>query len=401
MIQTVLLRDIADIQTGPFGSQLHQEDYVDDGTPIITVEHLGNDRITTQNLPRVSEDDKQRLSKYWMQEGDTIFSRVGSVDRASYVHKTEDRWLFSGRCLRVRPDQTKVNPRYLSFVLRSPKFTNYIKSIAVGATMPSINTKLLATAPVTLLPHAEQDKVANILDAIEEKIELNRQMNETLEQMGQTLFRHYFINNPEVEKWEKKSLGDFVELVNGASYKSTELQPSSHALVTLKSVGRGGGFSRRGYKEYTGKMKDSQIVHDGDLVVAHTDLTQKAEVAGYPALVDGAQQYDQVAISMDLVKVVPRSQELSSSVVYFLLKTREFQDHKMGYISGSTVLHLSKKCIPSYEIAMPSDEAALQVISSEFDDLMEKIKDNNQQTQTLTTLRDTLLPRLISGKVKV
>ena len=77
------LKDIADIQTGPFGSQLHKEDYVAVGTPIVTVEHLGNRVFTEQNLPRVSDNDKARLSKYVLAEGDMVFSRVGSVDRCS------------------------------------------------------------------------------------------------------------------------------------------------------------------------------------------------------------------------------------------------------------------------------------------------------------------------------
>ena len=198
------LGQIADIQTGPFGTQLHLRDYVKDGVPIITVEHLGNDRIGRENLPRVSKEDVERLKKYSLREGDTVFSRVGSVDRASYVHKGEDGWLFSGRCLRVRPDFKKVNPRYLSFLLRSPYFTSYIKSIAVGATMPSINTSLLTTAPVHLLERSGQDFVAQILDAIELKIELNRKINKTLEEIGQALFKHYFINNPDAKNWEEK-----------------------------------------------------------------------------------------------------------------------------------------------------------------------------------------------------
>ena len=96
------LGEIASVQTGPFGSQLHQSDYVEVGTPIITVEHLGENRILHNNLPRVNDEDKSRLKKYWLQEDDIVFSRVGSVDRRAYVKKDEEGWLFSGRCLRVR-----------------------------------------------------------------------------------------------------------------------------------------------------------------------------------------------------------------------------------------------------------------------------------------------------------
>ncbi len=87
------------IQTGPFGSQLHQKDYLPIGTPIITVEHLGENRILHQDLPRISDDDAERLSRYKMYEGDIIFSRVGSVDRRALVREKENGWLFSGRCL--------------------------------------------------------------------------------------------------------------------------------------------------------------------------------------------------------------------------------------------------------------------------------------------------------------
>jgi type I restriction enzyme S subunit len=102
------------VHTGPFGSQLHASDYVNHGTPIITVEHLGDNRIIHADLPLISDEDKERLSKYTLKTSDIVFSRVGSVDRRAIVHSDEDGWLFSGRCLRVRPDQGKIDPDYLS-----------------------------------------------------------------------------------------------------------------------------------------------------------------------------------------------------------------------------------------------------------------------------------------------
>src|SRR5437868_301097 len=91
----ITLGDIADIKTGPFGSTLHQSDYVDVGTPIVTVEHLSDEGLAHANLPLVSDDDKKRLSSYALRPGDIVFSRVGSVDRSSLVKNGEDGWLFS------------------------------------------------------------------------------------------------------------------------------------------------------------------------------------------------------------------------------------------------------------------------------------------------------------------
>ena len=176
---TAKFSDIAEVRTGPFGSQLHNEDYVSTGTPIVTVEHLGNRRFSKQNLPLVSDDDKKRLSKYLLQEGDIVFSRVGSVDRCSYVTSAENDWLFSGRCLRVRCGNN-CHPLFLYYYFCKESVKQYIKSIAVGATMPSINTKLMAEIPILLPKLEEQRCIADILSSFDDKIELNRRINDNL-----------------------------------------------------------------------------------------------------------------------------------------------------------------------------------------------------------------------------
>ena len=173
------LSDLADIQTGPFGSQLHKEDYVSVGTPIVTVEHLGNRIFTEQNLPFVSEKDKVRLSKYVLQEGDIVFSRVGSVDRCSYVDMEHAGWMFSGRCLRVRAHE-QIEPLYLYYYFCSEDVKQFVRNIAVGATMPSINTKLLGEVEIVYPAIKEQRKIAEILGCIDDKIENNEKINENL-----------------------------------------------------------------------------------------------------------------------------------------------------------------------------------------------------------------------------
>lgn len=113
-IKTKALRFLSDIQTGPFGSQLHKENYVDDGTPIVTVEHLGNRVFTEQNLPRVSNEDKQRLSKYILKEGDIVFSRVGSVDRLIAITKELAETLRKNRTIDWnRREQARARMRML------------------------------------------------------------------------------------------------------------------------------------------------------------------------------------------------------------------------------------------------------------------------------------------------
>ena len=173
--------EIASVQTGPFGSQLHNKDYVTVGTPIVTVEHLGSRKMSRQNLPMVSDSDKSRLSKYLLECGDLVFSRVGSVDRCSLVGEDEDGWMFSGRCLRVRSNDSQVVYNkflYYYFCLESTK--NYVRSFAVGATMPSINTQLLSDVPIIFPNIEKQQQIGDMLSTLDDKIELNAKINHHL-----------------------------------------------------------------------------------------------------------------------------------------------------------------------------------------------------------------------------
>jgi type I restriction enzyme S subunit len=173
--------NIASVQTGPFGSQLHNEDYVLVGTPIVTVEHLGQRKMTQQNLPCVSDADKERLSKYTLEYGDLVFSRVGSVDRCSWVGHEEDGWMFSGRCLRVRPiDKETVYHKYLYYFFTLEDTKDFVRNIAVGATMPSINTRLLSEVPIQIPSIGDQKAIADTLSALDDRIEENMKINHHL-----------------------------------------------------------------------------------------------------------------------------------------------------------------------------------------------------------------------------
>ena len=167
---TAVGRNKGSVQTGPFGSQLHAEDYRETGVPIITVEHLSQNRILHRNLPLVGEEDYRRLVKYTLCEGDLVFSRVGAIDRCSYVSKDENGWLFSGRCFRVRSGQ-EINSRYLSYQLNHDKARNWILNNSVGTTMACLNTSILSMTPVLLPQQKEQAQVARLLDFISDAIQ--------------------------------------------------------------------------------------------------------------------------------------------------------------------------------------------------------------------------------------
>lgn len=162
------------VQTGPFGSQLHAEDYKTEGTPIITVEHLGEGRIFHQNLPLVGEADRVRLQRYSLRTGDLVFSRVGAIDRCALVRDPENGWLFSGRLLRVRAASEDVNPAYLSLYLNAERARRWIRNHAVGSTMACLNTKILSGTPVLLPSRPVQDRIVAAVGALDDLLDRER-----------------------------------------------------------------------------------------------------------------------------------------------------------------------------------------------------------------------------------
>ena len=399
------LGEIAKVQTGPFGSQLKNEQYITGGTPVVTVEHIVDFKIKDFNYPSVTEEDAKRLSKYLLKEGDIVFTRVGSVDLSAYVNRNQDGWMFSSRMLSVRPSK-EINSKFLSYFFQQSTFRNYLLKIAVGATMPSINTSILKEIPVSYPSLSVQKSIAAILTSFDDKIELLQAQNKTLEELAQTIFKEWFgkykVGDKLPDGWRIYQLKELIDTINGYSYKGVELvEESDEALVTLKSFDRNGGFQTRGFKPFKGNPKNIQEVKIGDLVVAHTDLTQDAEVLGNPAFIFDDGGYRKMFVTMDLVKVIPTHKDISSSFLYYLMKDKSFKGHCVGYANGTTVLHLSKKAIPEYQIFLPEDFKLVKRFTEMAENTTNKISLNKLTIKSLTKTRDELLPKLMSGDIRV
>ena len=203
--------------------------------------------------------------------------------------------------------------------------------------------------------------------------------------------------------WCAISLASIADFVSGYSYKGTELQPSTTAMATIKNFDRNGGFKLDGFKELipSSKIKPCHYAEKFDVVVAHTDLTQKAEVIGNAEPIINLSGYEAIVFSMDLVKVVPKDNCVSKFMLAALLQHPRFKSHCLGYVNGTTVLHLSKKALPDYELDFPTDPAVLAPLDDALRVLYMQMATIVDENRKLQDLRDTLLPRLMRGEIDV
>lgn len=375
------LKTIADIQTGPFGSQLHKEDYVETGTPIVTVEHLGNRVFTEQNLPRVSDSDKARLIKYTLSTGDIVFSRVGSVDRCSYVDKSHDGWMFSGRCLRVRPTEL-VDSLYLYYYFCLEETKQFVRNIAVGATMPSINTKLLGEVEIALPDLNNQKRIAAVLSSLDDKIENNQKLNDNLADLLQTIYQGRFGND--ILAVNQGVLSDI------CSYSTDKVAVSELNVRTYFST-ENMLSGKAGSTEATSLPTTSQTTacHKGDTLISNIRPYFKKIVYCE----------DKCGCSTDVLCFTP-SQPCYSAYLFSTLYADKFFAFMVAGSKGTKMPRGDKQQIMTYPVVLPSEEelAGFNTIASP---LLEQIYSNRAENKRLSILRDTLLPKLMFGEINV
>ena len=381
------LRDIAEIQTGPFGSQLHKEDYVDVGTPIVTVEHLGCRVFSEQNLPMVSDTDKSRLSKYVLKKGDIVFSRVGSVDRCSFVDPKHDGWMFSGRCLRVRPSE-EVDSLFLYYFFCLNTTKEFVRSIAVGATMPSINTKLLGEVEVVCPEIEEQRKIADILSKIDDKIEENQKINENLEQQAQAIFANEFLSLESLpDGWKQGSLIDIADYLNGLAMQKYRPAADEVGIPVLKIKELRQGCCDATSELCSPNIKTNYIIHDGDVIFSWSGSLL---VDFWCGGICGLNQH--------LFKV-------TSSVYdkwFYYAWTKHHLERFIAVAAdkATTMGHIKRDELSKAAVLIPN-EADYNRIESLLRPIYDLIITNRIECKKLAETRDILLPKLMSGEIDI
>lgn len=289
-----------------------------------------------------------------------------------------------------------VDSRFLHWVVADPAFCEFANSAETGTRMPRASWQWVSTYELALPPIQEQLRIAEVLGTLDDRIDSSRKLISSIDdaiacEAAATL---------EDASDATQLLTTVATIVNGYSYKSSELvDQSDTAMVNLKNFGRLGGFRVDGLKPFQGTPKPHHILMPGDAMVAKTDLTQGAEVIGRCLRMPALPQFQQYVASLDIA-VVRSNGKLPQLTLCALLAQQEFRDHCLGFVNGTTVLHMSKDALETYTIPALEDEQVASLTKR-----IEALASQQDRAQTelhhLQELRDFLLPRLIAGELRV
>jgi type I restriction enzyme S subunit len=402
------IADIADVKTGPFGSALHERDYVHDGTPIITVEHLGELGVTTNNLPLVSDADRHRLRSYSLDIDDIVFSRVGSVDRNALIRETEAGWLFSGRLLRVRPSKMRACSPYLSYQFHGESFKQRVRDVAVGQTMASLNTTILRNVKVVLPILPEQRAIAEALGDVDALIGGLEQLIAKKRDLKQAAMQQLLTGQTRLPgfsgEWEVKSIGELaggdeniVDGPFGSDLKNSDYTPTGVPVLQGLNI-TGDRFIWKAIRFISDKKgtalfrSNAQI---GDL------LTVKIGSVGFSAIIEHLNGHQFAIIPANLLRVRFRNTRSDPRFVYYALTSTRGKRALRDLAANTAQPALSLAGFRRLPVAVPScveEQTAITLVLSDVDSEIEALEQRLAKTRAL---KQGMMQELLTGKTRL
>lgn len=399
-----VLSDVADIV-----DSLHKTPkYTEHGIPMLRVTDIKEGYLSLRSSVKVSLDIYDEFTKKHKPEiGDIVISRVGTYGVFSYVN-TDERFCLGQNTAIIIPH---INTKYLYYFLMSPMVKKYLSSVVTGSTQKTISLKNIKTIPLHIPSDVIQKRIANILSALDDKIECNNKINENLQQQAQAIFESWFIDYEPwggimPDNWNEVSLDTVIDFQNGYAFKSKDLLkesfPDTYRVFKQGHINRGGGFNSEGTKSWylkeSARHLEKYVLHKGDVLMAMTDMKNNVAILGNTAIMPIDNEY---ILNQRVGLLRPKGvYGITYPFIYFLTNSQEFLSDLRSRANSGVQVNLSSTAIKSTKFVLAPKEVNEQ-FSSITIPMMEMIFRNQNENEKLSHLRDALLPKLMSGEIDV
>ena len=343
---------------------------------------------------------------------------------ATYIADDFDNVILGYHNALITPNPEKLNGKYLNALLHTDYARKYFANNASGSGQRyALSVDALNDFPVPLIPLEEQIRIGNIFSSIDQKIALNRAINDNLEAMAKQLYDYWFVQfdfpNEEgkpykssggkmvwneklkreiPEGWVVEKVSALIEPIErGISYASADLlDDSAMPMINLACFSKNGDYRAGEMKYYSGIIPGNKYVQPMDMLIACTDMTQGADIIGRPIL--ASHEFEQYTFSTDLATLRPKS--IAKMYLYYTLRTPFYHKYIRPFASGTNVKHLNIAGVENYIITVPTDSVQLK-----FERTIVPVKEKQSKTLNEIALlikqRDELLPLLMNGQVSV
>ena len=414
---------------GPFGSSIKVSTFVSEGVPVISGQHLHESRLQDGEYNFITPEHAERLKNSNVFRGDVIFTHAGNIGQVAYIPNTSryECYVISQRQFYMRCDKTKVIPAFVTYYFKTAEGQHNLLANSSPSGVPSLAQPVtyLRSLEIPVPPLKEQRALACILGALDDKIELNRRMNETLEGIARAIFKSWFVDFDPV-----RAKADGQQPPGLASYIA-DLFPDALETNELESIPRGwevktlAAICHKPQYGYTASAKDDEVgpkflritdinktpwidwttvpycqieesdyqkyqLHVGDMLIA------RMADPGHGVVIE--EQIEAVFASY-LIRFRPFDSSLDRYLQYWL-RSHSYWDLVRARQTGTTRPTLNAQVIGNFELLVPPPDIA-QAFGKAIDSLRGRTVANVQQSNALAALRDTLLPKLISGELRV
>ena len=379
------------IKTGPFGTILKASEYSTEGVPIISVGEVGYGSLrVSESTPRAPHQVVERLPEYRLRSGDIVFGRKGAVDRSAWVTPREDGWFLGSDGIRLRLAPT-LDARFIAYQIQSSSARQWLLQHATGSTMLSLSRRVLENLPVIVPPIAVQHATSDVLAALDDKIAANRKLASTADELARSQFRK-FVGRSAASEMADATYGDVAVIGGGGTPKTripeywdgdipwaTPTDVTGLEVPSLSATGR--TITREGVSNSSAKLYPA-----GSIL-----MTSRATIGAF------AIAENPVSVNQGFIVVNAKDPKHQWWLFH---EMRSRVDEYIAHANGATFLEIPRGRFKALPVTVPDDDVVAE-FSTSASELHQVAVNAATESRTLVALRDTLLPRLMSGELRV
>ena len=379
---TTTLADLTTDGKGSYGIAASAVDFSDSLYTYLRITDIRDDG--TLNKDDLKSVDDERASQYILKPNDIVFARTGASTGRNYFYDGSDgQFVYAGFLIKFSIDPKKVNPKYIKYYCMSDRYKGWVRSFNTGSTRGNINAKTLGNMAIPIPSRKQQDGIVNILASIDEKIKENTEINKNLLQQAGAIFNKFYDESP-----NQQPFTSLIEVFGGGTPKTgnRDFWDGPIPFFTPKDAGTPYTFQTEKYITESGLAHcNSRLYHKDTTFVTARGTVGKVSLAGIPMAMNqscyalASEIVDPLLVYFYVLKAVASLKHKASGAVFDAIVTRDFDSETINVLS---------------------DDDAKSVLAI-INPMMEAIHNNSEENIRLVALRDSLMPRLMSGEIDV